>query len=310
MFRRMKQGRIALLLAFLMLFSIILHHYLNTQELLILESNQLLTGHEIRTQKNYEEIIEIEAMSHLGYRLFAQIESHSFNDIWLFYTNDFSNWRPPLSEGIFFSSSNTKEAVVGRNVELIQGAYNTAYIFNGKEYEVIGVLGLLTPSLLDDMVLINDLDFLRALDLGLIVDYDDADILALALGEPSFNYRSGIGSMLETDFFTPLINIYGRLISGIMTVIIAFLYYLEVKDEIKMRRLIGERRLVIFGKFFAVLLSKISMAIAFLWVIYLFSNLTIDRRELGLQVTFLLLLLMLSYTAIFFRKNQRKERRS
>lgn len=120
MFRQIiKKGRVEILLAFLVLFNITLNYYLVTQDLLILESNQLLTGHEVRTHRNYGELLEIDALNEINYRLFAEMDD-ALDNVWIFYSNNYTNWRPPLSEGNFFRSSDTKEVVVGRNVELIE----------------------------------------------------------------------------------------------------------------------------------------------------------------------------------------------
>jgi len=303
MFRQIiKKGRIELLFAFLILFNITLNYYLVTQGLLILESNQLLTGHEVRTARSHEELLEINALNEINYRLFAQIDAHPVDDIWIFCSNNFTNWRPPLSEGNFFHSSDTKEVVVGRNVELIQRGQGAVYIFNGQTYNVIGTLGLLTPSLLDRMVLINDLELFQEDGLNLIVDSDDSEALQSALGESSFNSGSGIDTIFEIDFFTPMISVYSQLISGLLVIIIAYLFNLEVRDEIKIRHLIGEHRLMTFRRISILLSIKLRAAIILLTVSFWLFSRSLNVRDLMVQGFFLLVLLILSHTIIFFRK--------
>ncbi|MCL1989410.1 MAG: hypothetical protein FWG67_00820 [Defluviitaleaceae bacterium] len=309
MFKKFKSGRIELLLIFLMTFNMTLHDYLVVQGLLILESNQLLTGHEIRTNKNVEELLSLEALDEINYRLFARVAFYSpYDDIWLFYTNDFSNWMPPLSEGSFFNSAHNKQALVGQNVALTERNDGLVYVFNGEAYEVVGILGLLNPSLLDDMVLLNGSDFWKQHELDLMVDANDSELLATALGSSSVNERSDIGAILETDFFTPMIVIYSWLISSLLILIIAYLYDLDVKDEVKVRFLIGENQFRLFGRMLISLLVKIRSALVILFVGLWLLNPRVNLSVLGLQGFFLLALLILSYTTLFFRKSVTKAR--
>jgi|GEM_PF-3381724 len=303
MFRQIvKKGRIELLLAFLTLFNITLNYYLVTQGLLILESNQLLTGHEVSTTRSHGELLEIDALNKIDYRLFAQIDAHLSDDIWIFYSNNFTNWRPPLSDGNFFRSSDTLEVVVGRNVELIQREQGAVYVFNGQTYNVIGTLGLLTPSLLDNMVLINDSDLLQDYGLSLIIDADDSEALQLALGESAFTSGGGIGMIFEIDFFTPMISIYSQLISGLLVIIIAYLFNLEVHDEVKIRHLIGEHRFITFRRISVLLTIRLRAAVILLALSFWLFSRSLNIQELMMQGLFLLALLILSHTFIFFRK--------
>lgn len=63
-------------------------------------------------------------------------------------------WEPPLTSGSFFNHEHRQPvAVVGSKVNLTEDAY---FLFEGIEFEVIGILGEQFPTRLDYLVLLND----------------------------------------------------------------------------------------------------------------------------------------------------------
>lgn len=248
---RVRDYKIEVLMSLLMVFVVIIAYYTHVQSMLILESNRLLTANAINIRIDDESIPQLEALNGINYRIFGVLhETVDTNSrIYAFYTSIPGSWSPPMSEGTFFKENDTQEAVVGRHVTLEETANGYFYIFNGQAYEVIGFLGLTTPSLLDETVLINTSFYsLYANSVEWIADSDSSGVLAHVFEEASNNQIRGVLRLLEVDFFTPFIIRYSQMINLLTIVVIGYLYFLKTKSENMIRYLVGENQIKIFKR--------------------------------------------------------------
>jgi len=298
---KIKDYKIEILMILLLVFVFTISYYQQIQSMLILESNRLLTGNAVSIQGNDTQMLELENLKNISYRIFVILHEDINNNssVYAFYTPLPGSWLPPMSEGAFFEENNTQEAVVGRNVTVEETATGYVYFFDGQAYEVVGFLGLTTPSLLDDTVLINSGYNLSNTEHEIIVDYDRANVLVRYFGEEAIIQTRGVLRLLATDFFTPFIVIYSQIITILTVMVIGYLYFLKTQPENTIRYLIGENSIKIFGISVWKLLQK--------WL--LFSILFFILIKIGLlqstqvisQWMMLSLILIVSYAMIYFK---------
>jgi len=246
---KVRDYKIEILMSLLMFFVLIIAYYAHVQNMLVLESNRLLTENAVRVRIDDGGSPQLESLEGTNYRIFVilheNIETNS--RIYAFHTSMPGSWRPPMSEGTFFEENDTREAVVGRHVILEETANGYIYIFNEQAYEVIGFLGLTTPSLLDETVILNT-SYYKLHASELVVDSDNSGALTNVFEGESNHQVRGVLRLLEVDFFTPLILRYSQLISILTIVVIGYLYFLKTKEENMTRHLIGEGRISIFNR--------------------------------------------------------------
>ena len=293
-----KDYKIETLMILLLVFVLTIAYYTRIQNMLILESNRLLTNNAVSIQGNDHQISTLATLNGINYRIFVVLyEANNNRRVYAFYTPSPSSWLPPMSEGDFFSENDTQEAIVGRHVPIEKTVTGNVYFFNDQAYEVIGFLGLTTPSLLDETVLLNTSQYLNT-NSELIVDYDRAGVLAGAFGEEASIQARGALRLLAVDFFTPLIVAYSQIIAVLAIVVIAYLFFLKIQSENTTRHLIGENSIKIFRINIFVLFRKwllFSVPLFILIRLELFQNILILHQWLTLS-----LLLVASYSIVYF----------
>ena len=293
----LRNSKTDILMVLLLAFVLMIAYYRNIQEMLILESNHLLTGNEV-VLINDERLTEYESLNGINYRMFITLQEVDSSRIYAFYAVSPSRWSPPMSEGSFFSQNNTQEAVVGRGVEIEETAYGYVYNFNGQTYQVIGVLGLTTPSPLDEVVLLNTSSYIEKPGLVVTLDYDRGGVLDIYLDHIGARQARGVSTLLEVDFFTPLIVMYSWIIMILMVMVIGYLSFLKFEAENAVRYLVGENVLKIFGRnIFDLLVKWLFLKLVLLVIIRLdfFWNTQLTKEWLILSIA-----LIATYTVTYF----------
>lgn len=168
----------------IILISILLNNqYQTKQELFLLESNNLMTREHIvfRNKDNLEWIKNIDD-SNSGVWVTGEKRNERFV-LMSIYSSKLENVKIPISNGKAFSNKNSMEALVGKNIPVCTIGGDKYFEYNNKKYKVIGCLGTIENSPLNDVVLVNDVSLLKSNDVTLILNGHDLDKINAIKGE-------------------------------------------------------------------------------------------------------------------------------
>lgn len=156
MTRMKKQLMLITMLIIFTLFIFIFFNYLNKQSLLNIENNHLLTNNNIKIEETDKMDLIKDEVNKFPYWSFSVIEKEYENTIYGFFSNDYTKCVLPIEKGKMFKKNNTKEALVGKNIETIIVQNKEYFTYNGINYEVIGRIGFSYNSPIENYVVIND----------------------------------------------------------------------------------------------------------------------------------------------------------
>lgn len=305
----MKIKKFALLTSLLTSLSLLLliaNEYNIRQELIIRESNQLRSPNSILLKDTFQNLRD-NLVSQSRTSVLIVIDENPNLRIIGYYTNDFANDILPTNNNQTFSEVNSQEALVGRNIETAQRGDERFFEHNGKEYEVIGYLGLNNPSFLDNTVLINDLSLFPNEITPLIIDGPNVREFAEnhSFTEAISQRNIGINRRIDTDFFSPMMYFFSFSLAFIGTVFLAFVVHESFKQQNKLLYILA---IPTFKKYLGNLIYILTVSgvtfflsmLAFTSDKNLFLSYTVFLRFFSAQ----LILLIIAYSLLFIKKER------
>ncbi|MBW4828517.1 MAG: hypothetical protein KZY61_11140 [Clostridiaceae bacterium] len=304
----MKRGNLFIVISILLCTLILLltlNYYNVYQNFLIFESNDLYSKNNITVEQSYEDIISNEKLNDVSFRIFYYIGNDTDGNIRAYFSNDYNSWIPPLKKGRFFRNEDTKEAIVGKNVKLKKIGQNDFFILNDKQYRVIGYFGISENSFLDNSVLINDIDFFKLNDPPYVIDGEEINNVNLKVLRKGYVKDAGIRRVLETDFFTPIILIFSKMIIIGGICLASYLYFLKNRKENFIKHVIGKSRWSNLKR--DILFLTILFFICFV-IMFIFKILFKFQVDIGLLIkesAFCYILLILTYFSLFIYERRK-----
>lgn len=173
------------------------------QELLVLESNALLSSQHIFADKTINSTWKQQQKSNDHFNLFAILEQSSDHTIMAFYSTRYETLALPLRHGVAFSTHNSKEVIVGDDIQTTTKGTFEYFTFNRVDYRVIGTFGISKNSPLKKHVLINDDTLIEQATNQLIFDGKDLNTIQWLEGNSMEN--KGVERWFNIEFFLTLI---------------------------------------------------------------------------------------------------------
>jgi len=210
---------------FLQLFE---NQFQSVQEMLVLESNVLLSSQHVLADESTYSSWKSSQTPEDHFRIFSTLEDIPKQTIVAFYSTDYSTDQLPISEGMFFSGANSKEAIIGSNVStaIINGV--EYFNYNNTNYPVIGKLGISTDSPLKNLILINDSAFLSSPNFPLIFDGPNIDKIAWLKSKPMEN--KGVERWFNISFLSKWIEWTTIIVIALSSILAAYFYTLATKE--------------------------------------------------------------------------------
>ena len=208
-----------LLVLGLLIFHQVFSTFLFNQELILIESNRMLSTSHIRINENKELIKE--RLDRVDFWQLREIEYGNFK-IYVINSANPSEVILPLNSGVGFNSTYQLEAVIGRNIETqMIDNYEWVY-FNENFYKVTGVLGMLENSPLNNTMILNDPILFDELahDVTII---DSRDSLVLDTLRSDYNldqFNIGLERMFQISEFILISENLGILLIFCVSIII------------------------------------------------------------------------------------------
>lgn len=128
--------------------------YKENQQQLTLEGNRLYSTQSIKVSGNLNDIRTQWQAAGDGFAAYKHVDDVGM--VRSVYSPDYSSIHYPIHRGRTFTQDDTKAALVGAGVELVERHNESYFVFDGDEYEVVGYLGRHAESLLQYDVLLAD----------------------------------------------------------------------------------------------------------------------------------------------------------
>lgn len=214
--------------------------YKNKQELIILEGNQLRTAKHIpiSTDELAEAVTVVEASEEVNWLIeHASISNQLVLNV---FSKDLDKLNLPITTDVPLTSG--RQAFVGRSVETTSAGNKDYVTIAGVDYEVVGQLGLLKSSPLDDYVLISDKELLG---LGDEISLNGK----VPEGATQFKRRGtsmGVERLMSLSYFGGLIDVVSYVIVVLSALIWSYFMVLRHQTVYRIYHLIGLRYKVIY----------------------------------------------------------------
>ncbi|MCL1990029.1 MAG: hypothetical protein FWG67_03980 [Defluviitaleaceae bacterium] len=208
-----------LLLLGLLIFHQVFSTFLFNQELILIESNRMLSPSHIRINEENELIKErLEGVN------FWQLREITYGHLRIYVINSDhpSEVVLPLNSGVGFNSVYHLEAVIGRDVKTKTIDGHEWVYFNGNFYKVTGVLGMLENSPLNNTMVLNDpLLFDELAHEVTIIDSRDASVLDRLRSDYQLDqFNIGLERMFQISEFLFISERLGLLLIFFVSIII------------------------------------------------------------------------------------------
>lgn len=269
----------------------------NRQELLVLESNSLLSSQHILASDATNLVWKDLQNLNNHFNLFAMIERSSKHTVMAFYTTDYKTLKLPLREGSIFSNENSKEVIVGDDILTTNRNGIDYYNYNSIDYRVIGTFGVSKNSPLKKYILINDSDLIHQTAAPLIFDGKHIDKIQWLEGTVMEN--KGIERWFNIEFILTLVSITIWIVIICATILAAY-SLLIAREEIRVIQFqIGIKVEQILKQDIILINYLILTLIVSSWLL-ITKNINVSATEIILSYLVIYIVLIGAYTKLFF----------
>lgn len=303
--KRFFVSTILILCTYLLL--IFVSEYQRQQDTLFFESNDLYSTDHLFVKETFQTLIKETFKTSSDLSVFISLESKNNDNVRGYFSKDYSDTHFPLSNGSFFSTSNTKEALVGKEVATVSENDCTYYEYNNKKYKVIGYLGITKPSFLEESVLINDSSLFNMPTTYLTIDGKKINTIYYDRFGKNNSYQKNMGldRKVNSDYFSPLIYSLTLFIAIVCTVLIAYLIFTDLKKENFIKYILGTSTLKKYKSSLFYLLSTCIIPMFFcLLILPLFQLISIHYFFMYKLFLEQLLLMCFSFTCFFIKEER------
>lgn len=230
-------GSLLLLLTFL---ASALRVYDSRQEALALEGDRLYSADAFSIEANARDVLTETTGVVDDLRVFKDITEDS--RVRAVLTADGTTLPVPVHEGRAFTADDTPQALVGAAVGTTSDGGVTRYAYGGREYGVVGRLGLRADSLLSGDVLLHDPTLFAAEGTErLVVDGRDArDRYVAAFGGDRVSaLTAGTSRRTDVDFVSTLLLLFGTCVLGVGLALTGVLAGALLRDHTHVRHVLG-----------------------------------------------------------------------
>ena len=263
------------------------------------QNRQMLIANNLNTTAGVELTGEFVSLNYLksritvNIRIFINLETG--RNVRFFFQN--GSWIPPLTEGSFFPNESEEYlAVVGN-----RQSDDSGYILIGDtNFRIIGILGTNYPSVLDSMVLVNQIP--KGIEIGrIILDSDDGRTLESISALFEYNKLSQENSAAEfigNEHMQRQIDITRDWFNAIFLILIVFVDYTVYRKHDGVLQLIGFQQLKVFllgikRLIIAFIISH--FLIAFVDKFFLLGIYRLDFKQILTTVLFLFMLRLIIF---------------
>ncbi|MEI5989371.1 hypothetical protein A5881_000859 [Enterococcus termitis] len=286
---------------------IFVNQYQRQQDKLFFESNDLYSTDHLFVKETFQTIVEDKFKASDDLSIFIPLESKNNDEVRGYFSKNYSEQHFPIKNGSFFSASNSKEALIGKDVATISENNCTYYQYNNDQYKVIGYLGLTNPSFLDNSVLINDSSLFSMPTTYLAIDGRKINtIYQDTFGKnDSYQKNMGLDRKVNSDYFSPLIYSLTLFIVIMSTVLIAYLIFTDLKRENCIKYILGTSTFTKYKSNLFYLLSTCIIPVIFcLLILPLFKIISIQYFFIFKFLFIHLLLMCFSFTCFFIKEER------
>lgn len=238
-----------------LMLSLALHSYAGRLQSQLLEGNNLYSDHAVFVDDTPGAVLDSLKLLGQDARAFNVLED--YGGVRVITANDFRQIALPLHEGTGFTNEDSREAIVGSNIDTRIDEAGRRYLeFDGNRYEVMGLLGARADSILSmDILLKDDGLFRNAAAAALVLDGDSASA-AYAAAAPTATMESfdnGVDRRTSIDFVSPVLFGAGGLLVFLGFVCAGLLYGQKRAPESRVLELVGYSRRRVYGAQLALL---------------------------------------------------------
>lgn len=213
------------------------NQFQSMQNSLILESNNLFSPHHILADEAINSVWKKSKISSDEFNLFGLIEKNSANTIMAFYTTNYSNFKPPIISDNCFSTTDSNEAIVGKNIKVTLENGEEYFTYGSTKYKVISRFGITENSPLKNLVLINDSSFLEQPNIPLVFDGKEISKIKWLNGELMEN--KGVQRWFNIRFISKWIKFTTYIVVILGVVLNSYFFVNATKDVFKLKIEIG-----------------------------------------------------------------------
>lgn len=210
---------------FLQLFQ---NQFQSIQEKLVLESNALLSSQHILAEETTYSYWESSQKLDDHFRIYGTLDDTTEQKIMAFYSTDYSSDQFPISEGLFFDKENSKQAIVGNNVQTTVNNGVEYFKYNNTNYQVIGKLGISDDSPLKNFIVINDSTLLSTPNIKLVFDGPDINKISWLKGKPMEN--KGVERWFNINFLSKWIKWTTIIVITFSSILASYFYTIVTKE--------------------------------------------------------------------------------
>lgn len=198
------------------------------QEKLVLESNALLSSQHVLAEETTYSSWKSSQKPDDHFRIFGTLEDTPTQKIMAFYSTDYSSDQFPIGEGSFFKKENSKQAIVGSNVQttIINGVEYFKY--NNTNYQVIGKLGISDDSPLKNFIVINDSTLLSTSNIKLVFDGPEINKISWLKSKPMEN--KGVERWFNISFLSKWIKWTTIIVITFSSILASYFYTIVTKE--------------------------------------------------------------------------------
>jgi len=286
---------------------IFVSEYQKQQDKLFFESNDLYSTDHLFVKEPFQTIVKDKFNTSTDLSVFISLESKNNDEVRGYFSKNYSDAHFPIKKGSFFSTSNSKEALIGKDVATVSENDCTYYEYNNVKYKVIGYLGITNPSFLDDSVLINDSSLFNMPTTYLTIDGKKINTIYQDRFGKNNSYQNNMGldRKVNSDYFSPLIYSLTLFIAIMCTILIAYLIFTDLKKENFIKYILGTATFTTYKSNLFYLLSTCIIPVFFcLLILPLFKIISIHYFFMFKLFFIQLLLMCFSFTCFFIKEER------
>ncbi len=217
--------------------------YKETQQQLTLEGNRLYSTQSIKVEGNLVKILEQWNTSQDNFTVYKPLDNAG--SVRSVYSTNYSKIAYPIHRGRAFTQNDTNAALVGAKVELVKRDTGAYFVFEGRDYEVVGYLGRHAESLLENDVLLADPGlFAKNGSESLVVDGPDVATLYSNFfsNDPIEPMNQSTNRRTTIDFVSPILLGLGFGIMAVGSVFVGLLAASHFRARNRVSFLMGRTR--------------------------------------------------------------------
>lgn len=307
--RYLKLKNVFLLFVALIMLQSTLDIFLDQQFKTIMNSNHLRTVNYIEYPASLNDsVIKTEQIKG-DYWKMQNVQLDYGGQIFAFDSTAYDEGIIPLYKGVFFKHSDSKEALIGRNIKTINIKNKEWLVINSCRYEVVGRIGEKYDSTVDDYILLNDktlFDFSESGD-TVILDSLNGEMLNSLLSYKGISRNNvGIERWFDISSFNKLIKLNGEVLIVFVCLLISYIFLHTRSDLNDLKYELGISRRKIFYKEIMLLcmLFIISFTIEWFYKAF-FDQIKNDISNLKCITSFKYLIILLSYSILFAYRDKK-----